>query len=283
MYVESSVSTRLQPRSRDEKKITNADNSKQKINTTPTTDETMDTSSSKSIPSEDVYDFKPIKEPEPSKAMDTTPSGDPESATATSSPTEDSKRTYSEMSDSVDEAGNDEESRKKKRKEENVKDGKNANNPQRGAAAPAKGQGNKQAATTQNKVNPAASTKTAERKSPCSSPKPATTSDAEVEDGKSDLKVPPLKIVIPQSTPSEQEVGVNRNGKNSSQRPHAALPYVVASSNSESSDKDAVGDSTSPTNAESSVKGEDKKETPTAEKEEQVSSQLELLETASRH
>lgn len=266
------MSTRLQPRSRDEKKITTTDNTKQKITTIPTTDEIMDTSSSKSSPSEDVYDFKPIKESEPSKAMDTAPPGDPESAPTTSSPTEDSKRTYSEMSDSVDEAGNDEESRKKKRKEENVKEGKNANNPQR-VAVPAKGQTNKQAATTQNKANPTASTKTTERKSPCSSPKPATTSDAEVEDGKSDLKVPPLKIVIPQSTPIEQEVGVNRNGKNCLQRPHAALPYVVASSNSESSDKDVAGGTTSPTNTESIIKGEDKKETPMAEKEEQVSSQ----------
>lgn len=99
---------------------------------------------------------------------------------------------------------------------------------------------------------------TAERKSPCSSPKPTTASDAE-EEGKSDLKVPPLKIVIPQTTGGEQETGPSRNGKNSSQRTHQALPYVVPSSNSsDSNDKETASGTTSPT--ENVNKSDDKRD-----------------------
>lgn len=94
-----------------------------------------------------------------------------------------------------------------------------------------------------------------DRKSP--SPKPTTASDAE-EEGKSDLKVPPLKIVIPQTSSNEQETGQTRNGKSSSQRTHQALPYVVASSNSsDSNDKETVSGTTSPTDV---GKTEDKRE-----------------------
>lgn len=264
---ESCISTRVPPRSRDEKKVT--ESGKQKI-TIP--DESMD--SSKSSPSEDVYDFKAVKEVEPlsvgAKPMDTsTTSGESEPAMAAASSAEDSKRSYSEMADSVEESANDDESRKKKRKEE-TKDGGKTAAPQR-ATAPAKGQASKQASATQNKASASAATKTAatERKSPCSSPKPAPTSDTEVEDGKTDLKVPPLKIVIPQSTVAEQETGANRNGKSSSQRPHAALPYVVPSSNNESSDKEAVAGTSSPTATENS-KSEDKKEVSPANTDEQV-------------
>lgn len=75
-------------------------------------------------------------------------------------------------------------------------------------------------------------------------------------------KVPPLKIVIPQSTTSEQEQG-NRIGKNTSNRSHQ-LPYVVASSNSnDSMDKDQTqpaSGTTSPTEAGSASKNEDKKD-----------------------
>ncbi|XP_051174316.1 uncharacterized transmembrane protein DDB_G0289901 isoform X3 [Leptopilina boulardi] len=70
-------------------------------------------------------------------------------------------------------------------------------------------------------------------------------------DSNSAPKVPPLKIVIPQSTTSEQEQG-NRNGKNTSNRSHQ-LPYVVASSNSnDSTEKDqnqSASGTTSPTEA----------------------------------
>ncbi|XP_012255639.2 ankyrin repeat domain-containing protein 11 isoform X1 [Athalia rosae] len=80
-------------------------------------------------------------------------------------------------------------------------------------------------------------------------------------DSNSAPKVPPLKIVIPQSTVSEQEQG-NRNGKNTSNRNHQ-LPYVVASSNSnDSTDKDqnqTASGTTSPTEGAPS-KSEEKKD-----------------------
>lgn len=83
------------------------------------------------------------------------------------------------------------------------------------------------------------------KKSPCPSPKPATSksadSDVEQDDGNVNSsgnndgppKVPPLKIVIPQQSNSGDagDSGTLRNGKNASTRSHPALPYVVASSN----------------------------------------------------
>lgn len=133
-----------------------------------------------------------------------------------------------------------------------------------------------------------------EKKSPENSPKPSAnnSSDAEVlgnlftsgmvktennfkaegsgnsGDGKTDLKVPPLKIVIPQSSASEQDAGTSRNGKNSSQR--SQLPYVVASSNSnDATDKDAP--TGSPAEAPPTSKDADKKDTTSgAQGDEQV-------------
>lgn len=110
----------------------------------------------------------------------------------------------------------------------------------------------------------------ADRRSPCASPKAAATSDAELDDGKSDLKVPPLKIVIPQSSTNEQDTGPSRNGKNNSQRSHQALPYVVASSNNEV-DKETTAGNVSPTD---NSKTEEKKETATVNTDEQVSRNL---------
>lgn len=103
---------------------------------------------------------------------------------------------------------------------------------------------------------------TTDKKSPCGSPKQSATvmSDAELDDSKSDLKVPPLKIVIPQSVSNEQETGNNRNGKSSYQRLHQALPYVVASLNSnEAGDKESTSDN-APQPENSNVKADDKKE-----------------------
>ncbi|XP_060816503.1 ankyrin repeat domain-containing protein 12 isoform X1 [Bombus pascuorum] len=81
-------------------------------------------------------------------------------------------------------------------------------------------------------------------------------------DSNSAPKVPPLKIVIPQSTTSEQEQG-NRNGKSTSNRSHQ-LPYVVASSNSnDSTDKEqsqSTSGTTSPTESGNNTKNEDKKD-----------------------
>lgn len=92
----------------------------------------------------------------------------------------------------------------------------------------------------------------ADRKSPVPSPKPASSAasstgsssstcnaEAEQDDAKPEgLKVPPLKIVIPQSSGNDNQdgQGSNRNGK-SAQRQHS-LPYVVASSSGENNDKE---------------------------------------------
>lgn len=68
-----------------------------------------------------------------------------------------------------------------------------------------------------------------------------------------------MKIVIPQTSNSEQETGAGRNGKGSSQRTHQALPYVVATSNS---NEGGEKEQSSTTNIEttSAVKTEEKKE-----------------------
>ncbi|XP_031347221.1 ankyrin repeat domain-containing protein 12 isoform X4 [Photinus pyralis] len=250
IYKEPTISTRQQPRLRDEKKLID---SKQKN----TTEETMDSSKT----TDDVYEFKSVKDSCPSpenKPQDSCETEkdlqDGASTTSTSQSTEENaKRTFSEVADADDAA--DDESKKKKRKDDTAKETKAAT-PQRNVGLN-KAQLSKQATTAPNKTNTAASVKSTERKTPPASPKPAT-SDQEVEDGKSDLKVPPLKIVIPQST-SEQESGSTRNGKNNSQRSHQALPYVVASSNNESSEKDATSGTTSPTETPA-VKNEEKKE-----------------------
>lgn len=88
-----------------------------------------------------------------------------------------------------------------------------------------------------------------------------------MDDGKTDLKVPPLKIVIPQSSSNEQDTGASRNGKNNSQRSHQALPYVVASSNNDI-DKENTTDNASPTD---NLKNEEKKESTPLNTDEQVS------------
>ncbi|XP_031347220.1 ankyrin repeat domain-containing protein 12 isoform X3 [Photinus pyralis] len=267
---EPTISTRQQPRLRDEKKLID---SKQKN----TTEETMDSSKT----TDDVYEFKSVKDSCPSpenKPQDSCETEkdlqDGASTTSTSQSTEENaKRTFSEVADADDAA--DDESKKKKRKDDTAKETKAAT-PQRNVGLN-KAQLSKQATTAPNKTNTAASVKSTERKTPPASPKPAT-SDQEVEDGKSDLKVPPLKIVIPQST-SEQESGSTRNGKNNSQRSHQALPYVVASSNNESSEKDATSGTTSPTETPA-VKNEEKKEQ-TAGSDDQVTTSSDTEPTMS--
>ncbi|KRT86934.1 hypothetical protein AMK59_1690, partial [Oryctes borbonicus] len=236
--LESSVTTRLQPRSRDEKKVT--DTSKQK---NVSTEESMDTS--KDHKSTDPLDTE-SEDVDPLNVQ--TSQGDEGG----------NKRNFSEMADPLEDTGNDDESRRKKRKDESGKDAKvvaQQRNTGQGKAQSGKASGNVQGKSG----GMAAAKGSSDKKSPCTSPKPGNTSEGEVEDGKSDLKVPPLKIVIPQSSTSEQESGQSRNGKSSSQRSQA-LPYVVPSSNSsDNSEKDNSGGTTSPT--ESVGKTEDKKDT----------------------
>nr|CAH7741625.1 unnamed protein product [Callosobruchus chinensis] len=286
---EGTSGNRIPPRSRDDKKGTGTDTSganKQK-------EETMDV---KSTAADDVYEFKPdatsgntspeLKQtgaanPATSEAdagnADTSvgataaQSGD-DAANQSSS----NKRTFAEVSGENNEepssntgqntgtpasSGNDDESRRKKRKDETTKEGKSGTQRSTGQG---KGQNSKQSSAAQNKSGSSSSSKgSADKKSPCSSPKP-TVSDAETDDGKTDLKVPPLKIVIPQTTSSEQEGPTGRNSKSSSQRAHQALPYVVASSaggNGDASEKDQSATSSSEGAATTTSKNEEKKET----------------------
>ncbi|XP_076749349.1 uncharacterized protein LOC143422521 isoform X1 [Xylocopa sonorina] len=203
-----------------------------------------------------------------------------------------SKRAFE--SDNAEEQ--DDENRRKKRKDsEPVKENLKGNVTGRqstGRNAANTGEkctksGKQGSGTTSGKSNQNTTSISADRKSPsasmASSPKPSnpsssatnskTTTPAPPEsDGEDDRskgsdsnsapKVPPLKIVIPQSTTSEQEQG-NRNGKSTSNRSHQ-LPYVVASSNSnDSTDKDqnqSTSGTTSPTESGNSTKNEDKKD-----------------------
>ncbi|CAH1977481.1 unnamed protein product [Acanthoscelides obtectus] len=262
---EGTSGNRIPPRSRDDKKGTSADTS----GTNKQKEETMDV---KSSAADDVYEFKSdaasgntspdlkqsgaaggsATEAEAGSAdssVGTTATQGGDDSTNQSGTT---KRTFAEISGDNNEelsgtagqntpapssSGNDEESKRKKRKDETAKEGKSGTQRSTGQG---KGQNSKQSSAAQNKSGSSGSLKSnADKKSPCSSPKPV--SDAETEDGKTDLKVPPLKIVIPQTTSSEQEGTTGRNSKSSSQRSQHALPYVVASSgggNGDSSDKD---------------------------------------------
>ncbi|XP_020299892.1 ankyrin repeat domain-containing protein 12 isoform X3 [Pseudomyrmex gracilis] len=221
----------------------------------------------------------------------TAPLTSDEASAATTSPS--SKRTF-EGGDNTEEQ--DDENRRKKRKDtETPKENTKTNttgrqNTSRNAASSGEKcakSGKQGSGTTSGKGNQNATSVSADRKSPstssmASSPKPSNTpsstntktatpapleSDSEEDrlkcsDSNSAPKVPPLKIVIPQSTASEQEQG-NRNGKNITNRSHQ-LPYVVASSNSNDSlEKDqsqSASGTTSPTEGGTSTKGEDKKD-----------------------
>ncbi|XP_014482395.1 PREDICTED: cell wall protein IFF6 isoform X4 [Dinoponera quadriceps] len=223
----------------------------------------------------------------------TAPLSTDEAAAAASTTSPSTKRAFE--GDNADEQ--DEENRRKKRKEsenakENTKAGatgrQSAGRNAAGASEKCTKPGKQGSGNASGKGNQSASSINADRKSPstssmASSPKPSSTpgstntktgtpasteSDGEEDrskcsDSNSAPKVPPLKIVIPQSTTSEQEQG-NRNGKNTASRSHQ-LPYVVASSNSNDSttDKDqgqSASGTTSPTEGGVSVKTEDKKD-----------------------
>ncbi|KAL1517982.1 hypothetical protein ABEB36_001673 [Hypothenemus hampei] len=240
---------------------------------------------------EDIYEFKSAKESDSVSEKNATPESAETETDATESlnvPTTTSSGTTNDESSNKrshgDVEGNEdsekeEENKKKKKKEDggNAKETTVTKTTQRGQN---KSQMNKQATSGAQRHTSSSSSKTSgstvEKKSPENSPKPTTatttttsnnaSSDAEDAssnsgDGKSDLKVPPLKIVIPQSSTNEQETGTSRNGKNNSQRTHQALPYVVASSNSnDSSDKETTTGANSPENA-GNAKEVDKKET----------------------
>ncbi|XP_012214566.1 ankyrin repeat domain-containing protein 12 isoform X2 [Linepithema humile] len=221
----------------------------------------------------------------------TAPLAPDESSAVSTSPS--SKRTFE--GDNVDEQQDEENRRKKRKDSEAVKENAKNNTTGRQSAGRNTSGGGEKCVKSGKQGSGAASGKgsqntssiSADRKSPsassmASSPKPSNApsststktgtpappeSDGEEDrskssDSNSAPKVPPLKIVIPQSTASEQEQG-NRNGKNIASRSHQ-LPYVVASSNSnDSTEKDqnqSASGTTSPTEGNTTAKGEDKKD-----------------------
>ncbi|CAH1123395.1 unnamed protein product [Ceutorhynchus assimilis] len=263
----SSSTTRVPLRSRDEKKISaTTSTDKQK-----TTSEAMDTKSA-----DDVYEFKSVKdadsasEKNPESADPETEPTDPLSVPNTNPTTDETsnKRNYSEFEGGNEDSEKDEENKKKKRKEDGGKDTGKATLKNKNQNAKQSAGKNAASATAKSSAS------IAEKKTPDGSPKPTSnSSDAENDgssnsgDGKTDLKVPPLKIVIPQSSVAEQEPGTSRNGKNNSQRAHQALPYVVASSNSSDSsgDKEVATGGTNSPEASANSKEVDKKEAPADE------------------
>ncbi|XP_034232655.1 ankyrin repeat domain-containing protein 11 isoform X2 [Thrips palmi] len=221
----------------------------------------------------------------PTKMSESTSSSDSkERESKADAPTEPThtgaKRNATEM---VDGDEGDEESRRKKRKEteSSSKDNPRSSAPGRAANGRNGGANNDKTKPTASKSatnpvgKPAANVeKNPELKSGTSSgsnsPKPssaaATSStltsskvveaDAEDSQGKTGdavgPKVPPLKIVIPQQSATLEPEPGTRVGKNGNSRHHQALPYVVASSNSNDSvpDKEGGGSgSASPTDA----------------------------------
>ncbi|KAF7282808.1 uncharacterized protein LOC143198034 isoform X4 [Rhynchophorus ferrugineus] len=287
-YKESAntTSSRAQPRSRDDKKVTNGSSSdKQKSGSSASSSADMDSGKS-GANTDDVYEFKSVKESD--SASDKNMEGgeseidpvDPLSIPTNSGGEEPGKRSYADF-ESNEENEKDEENKRKKRKEDGGKEGGKTN--QRGTGQ-GKGQSSKQSSGNAGKSagsgSKSSGSGSTDKKSPVGSPKPNaanSSSDAEVDasssasDGKTtDLKVPPLKIVIPQSSASEQDASTSRNGKNNSQRVHQALPYVVASSN-DSTDKDGASSNSNPENASTS-KDSEKKDSSSAQNDDQRAS-----------
>lgn len=199
------------------------------------------------------------------------------------------KRSYSDI-----EVDGDDEVKRKKRKDGEAA-GKEANK-----SAPNRPQSQRQeknskfhgaAAKNSNLANK--NVATVDRKSPCASPKPvATKADSDVEMDDKSLggdsfnaagpKVPPLKIVIPQQTTSQDPDLGTRNGKNISTRNSAALPYVVASSSNsnDSADKESV--SSRCTSPSDSTKGADEKKLNTSALTNEDQKQQRVLRSSNR-
>ncbi|XP_060519189.1 ankyrin repeat domain-containing protein 11 isoform X2 [Cylas formicarius] len=295
-------SLRVQPRTRDDKKVagvpsSSSSDSKQKTGGADSMDVKAGAGSASGTTAtapDDVYEFKSVKDGDSSPEKCSEGDGEATDPLSLSASEEAagaaSKRPYADYEGGED-SSIDEDNKRKKRKEEGAK-------PVQRSSGQGKGQGGKQSVSGQGKsagsatksggpsagAGAAVAASSGDKKSPCPSPKPTTvtgggggaTSDAELEggggaggpDGKtSDLKVPPLKIVIPQGSGGEQETGACRNGKSSSQRSHQALPYVVPSSGAEAADKDAPP--TSPEGGAAGSKDTDKKETSGGQPEDQ--------------
>lgn len=145
---ETSTSTRVQPRLRDEKKISESG----KQNKT-STDTSMDTT--KVGNPDDVYEFKSVKETDNSPDakggdnLEVDNDGTESGVGINLQPDESNKRNFSEMSEAQGDSVNDEESRRKKRKEEGNKETKGTATQR--TSGQTKNQGGKQGTGTQGK------------------------------------------------------------------------------------------------------------------------------------
>lgn len=255
-----------QQQTQNQKKPSNNDNSTSSKKSTEPEDVAAGSSSaaahSSSAAPSDVYEF--VSTPKhsscssgsgdenPSKASDK--SSDEKSGTDSDTPSTtttntQAKRPLTETQDGAEEsaANADEEAKRKKRKDSELKEAGGiktapANRARVGSKPPGP------ASKTMGLVNKGSSNApatAADRKSPSEVPTKSTTeSDCENEEGP---KVPPLKIVIPQQqapggtdTQEAQNVSQRTSNKTTSSRNH---PYVVASSNSNDgtgSDKDGA-------------------------------------------
>lgn len=208
---------------------------------------------------EDVYEFKSSKEATPVRGNSTSPDVDKsvienksENAIEQESDTQTANLGKRPAVDPETEEVDD-EAKKKKKKEETAKDAKpltpagrlaavrSANNAGAKAQTPVK----TVAVTTRASVNNDRKSPTSPKAAAAQVPSPTAKSDegSEGDGEKLGPKVPPLKIVIPQSAP-EPELGGPRNGKNNGTR-HGALPYVV-SSNSNDGEKEGSASPTDP-------------------------------------
>lgn len=252
----------------------------------------LNSSASKTTTKEedDVYEFKTTPKDSSSSSGDDKSDGGKGSDKSSDEKSDDqgTKRSYSDV-----EGEGDEDVKRKKRKDVNETTAKDST---KGNANRTPSQRQDKNAKTPNATNKTTNltnknVATLDRKSPCVSPKPNSTkadSDAEMDDKNSGdgfnavgPKVPPLKIVIPQTTTADQETGT-RNGKNVSTRNHAALPYVVASSSNSNDSADKESASSRCTSPADSAKGTDEKKPSTTQAGGEETKQQRVLRSSNR-
>lgn len=164
---------------------------------------------------EDIYEFKSSKDVTPVRSKSASPDlkekgTDPKTGKSEEGEIEVALSKRLNTDNDPDEADDD----SKRRRKDNAKGPALA-----GRGAGARNSGNLGKAPASKQVGPS-------RSPPTPSPKVEDAEDGE----KLGPKVPPLKIVIPQS---ESEQGSARNGKNNQNR-HPGLPYIISSSSNDS-------------------------------------------------
>lgn len=225
----------------------------------------------------DVYEFKSTPKDSSCSSGDEKSDGgknsdkssDEKSGTDSDTPTASNiiqtKRPFADLDNSEEnEAANADEDSKRKKRNFDINNKDTTKNAAGGRVVLRYEKGSKQpgpASKTLNLPVNKNSSLQADRKSPCPSPKPlmkpVNESDIDAEDndssGAASQKVPPLKIVIPQSGGSSvEDSNSSRANKNTSAR-NQSLPYIVSNNPDSSTEKEAC-----PSPAESTKSGDDK-------------------------